>query len=148
MSKLEKQRATAKWILFVLLVYCFVITVLTYLLPESLIVAFLSPFTVIAIFLEQWSADSTVVFVISHALVCLHAVLPLIGWVLLCKPIQAGRALIIAPFSLLIASNLFITASHLITALGTKKVRVCHGGIHDGYLALYGGLSEVPGGTR
>ena len=121
MSKLEKQRATAKWILLVLLVYCLVIAALTYLLPDSLTVAFLSPFTVLAVFLEQWSADSTAIFVISRGLVCLHAVLPLIGWLLLCKPIQAGRALIIAPFSLLIASNLFITFNHLITAIGTKN---------------------------
>lgn len=121
MSKLEKQRATAKWVLFALLVYCLVITVLTYLLPDSLTVAFLSPFTFLAIYLEQWSTDSTLVLVISRVLVCLLAVLPLIGWLLLCKPIHAGRALIIAPYSLLIASNLFITAIHLITALGTKN---------------------------
>ncbi len=121
MTKLEKQRAAAKWILLALLVYCLVITVLTYLLPDSLTVAFLSPFTVLAVFLEQWSADSIAVYVIARALVCLHVLLPLIGWVLLCKPVYAGRALIIAPFSLLIASNLFITASHLITAVGTKN---------------------------
>lgn len=121
MSRLEKQQATAKWILLALLIYCLVITVLTYLLPDNLTVAFLSPFTVLAVFLGQWSDDATAIFVITHGLVWLHALLPLIGWLLLCKPIRAGRALIIAPFSLLIASNLFITLSHLITSIGTKN---------------------------
>ena len=120
-SNIARKRAAAKWILLVLLVYCIVITVLTYLLPENYTVAMLSPFTILAVYLEQWAEELPAIVTISRVLICLLAVLPLIGWFLLCKPIRAGKPMIIAPYCVLLASNLWITASHLITGLGVKN---------------------------
>lgn len=121
MSKLEKQQATAKWILLALLIYGLVITALAYLLPQSRTVAMLSPFTILAVYLEQWGDEYPLIIWISRALVCLLAVLPLIGWLLLCKPIRAGKPMIVAPYCVLLAGNLCVTLSHLATGLGIKN---------------------------
>jgi len=121
MDRIEKRRRAAKWILLVLLIYCLAITALTFLLPDNRTVALLCPFTIVAVYLEQWAEESQAIVVISRTLVWLFAVLPLIGWCLLCKPLRAGKALIVAPYCLLLSCNLWITISHLITGLGTKN---------------------------
>ena len=121
MDRIAKRRTAAKWILLVLLVYSLVITALTFLLPDNRTVALLCPFTIVAVYLEQWAEESQAIVLISRTLVCLFAVLPLLGWILLCKPRKLGKALIVAPYCLLLACNLWITVSHLITGLGTKN---------------------------
>ncbi|MBQ3356426.1 MAG: hypothetical protein IJG45_04845 [Oscillospiraceae bacterium] len=121
MKRIAKKRAAAKWILLALLVYCLVITALTYLLPDSRTAAILCPFTLVAVYLEQWTAESAAIVVISRILVWLFAALPLVGWFLLCKPVRAGKTMIVAPYCLLLACNLWITLSHLITGLGIKN---------------------------
>lgn len=121
MNHIEKRKAAAKWILLALLLYCLVITILCRVLPDNRTVAMLCPFTIIVVYLEQWS-DTAAIVVISHALLWLLVALPLIGWLLLCKPVRAGKALIIAPYCLLLAFNLVITASHIITGLGMRSL--------------------------
>lgn len=121
MKNTTRKRTAAKWILLFLLLYSIVITVLSYCLPDNYTVAMLSPFTILAVYLEQWADELPYIVTISRVLVCLLALLPLIGWLLLCKPHYAGKPMIIAPYCLLLASNLWITLSHLITSLGTKN---------------------------
>ncbi len=121
MNRIDNRKKAAKWILLILLVYCLVITVLTYLLPVNHTLAFLSPFTVLAVYLEQWAEESTAILIISRVIVWLLAVLPLIGWLLLSKSVAFGKPLIIVPYCLLLAMNIWITLSHLITGLGIKN---------------------------
>lgn len=121
MKNVTRKRTAAKWILLLLLLYSIVITVLSYLLPDNYTVAMLSPFTILAVYLEQWADELPHIVTVSRVLVCLLAGLPLIGWLLLCKPYYAGKPMVIAPFCLLLASNLWITLSHLITSLGIKN---------------------------
>lgn len=126
MKNIEKRRSAAKWILLLLLVYCLVITVLCRLLPDNRTVALLCPFTLVAVYLEQWATDSAAIVVISHTLVWLFAVLPLLGWIMLCKPLRAGKPLIVAPYCLLLAFNFVITASHFISGLGMRSAEYVH----------------------
>ena len=121
MDRIEKRRTAAKWILLVLLIYCLITTALTYLVPDSRVVAILCPFTNVAVYLLQWEKEFAPIVAIAHTAVWLFVTLPLAGWVLLCKPIRAGKTLVVAPYCVLLACNLVISASHIISALGNRK---------------------------
>lgn len=120
MKRIEKRKAAAKWTLLALLIYCLVTTALIYILPQSRVVAMLCPFTNVSAYLLQWETEFAPIKAIAHTLIWLFALLPLVGWVMLCKPIRAGKTLIVAPYCVLLACNLVISASHIITALGSK----------------------------
>lgn len=110
---MDKKRARAGGLLLALECYALLLCVLYLLFPSSRVVCVLSPMTVLAQFLENWFSPAPVVL-----LLC---ALPIVGWILACRDLRAGMALMRVTYTALLIVSFTITAMHLVIDLGALR---------------------------
>lgn len=108
---IEKKRSIFGKVLFVLLSWQLLFTVLSILLPKYGILAFLQPYTVLQVFLALWLEQ---VWYFGFAL----AATSLLGWLLLSENHRLGRWLMLVPQWIVLTFAAILTPLHLLNEFG------------------------------